>query len=113
MAMRLVAAALTGVGVAELLSLALRALLGSVSPGMLDPVLGGVGAAGAALLAVNRVTDRSAGAVDNAAGVVSPPATGGGVPPGAPGGGILPGARGYGFLGARGPGRGGGPPLAG
>jgi len=101
MAMRLVAVALTGVGVAELLGLALRALLGSVSPGMLDPVLGGVGAAGAALLAVNRVTDRSAGAVDNAAGMVTALATVDGLPPEAPVGVIFPDAEEYGLLGAR------------
>src|SRR5256886_12227565 len=101
MAMRLVAAALTGVGVAELLSLALRALLGSVSPGMLDLVLGGVGAAGAALLAVNRVTDRSAGAVDNAAGVVTALATVDALPPESPVGVIFPDAEEYGLLGAR------------
>jgi hypothetical protein len=101
MAARLVAAALAAVGVAELLGLALRALLGTVHPGMLDGLLVGAGAAGAALLALNRVTDRSAGAVDNAAGVVTALATVDALSPAAPVGVIFPDAEEYGLLGAR------------
>jgi len=101
MAARLVAAALTGVGVVEVLGLALRALLGTVHPGPLDGVIGGAGAAGAALLALNRVTGRSAGAVDNAAGVVTALATVDALPPEAPVGVIFPDAEEYGLLGAR------------
>ena len=101
MAARLAAAALAAVGVAELLGLALRALLGTAHPGMVDGVLVGTGAAGAGLLALNRVTDRSAGAVDNAAGVVAALATVDALPPEAPIGVILPDAEEYGLLGAR------------
>jgi len=101
MAARLAAAALAAVGVAELLGLALRALLGTAHPGMVDGVLVGTGAAGAALLALNRVTDRSGGAVDNAAGVVAALATVDALPPEAPIGVILPDAEEYGLLGAR------------
>ena len=101
MAARLAAAALAAVGVAELLGLALRALLGTAHPGMVDGVLVGTGAAGAALLARNRVTDRSAGAVDNAAGMVAALATVDALPPEAPIGVILPDAEEYGLLGAR------------
>ena len=101
MAARLAAAALAAVGVAELLGLALRALLGTAHPGMADGVLVGTGAAGAALLALNRVTDRSAGAVDNAAGMVAALATVDALPPEAPIGVILPDAEEYGLLGAR------------
>ena len=101
MAARLAAAALAAVGVAELLGLALRALLGAAHPGMVDGVLVGTGAAGAALLALNRVTDRSAGAVDNAAGMVAALATVDALPPEAPIGVILPDAEEYGLLGAR------------
>src|SRR5439155_1569374 len=75
MAARLGAAALAGAGAVELLGLALRAVLGGAHPSLLDGVLGGAGVVGAALLAVNRVTDRSAGAVDNAAGVITAFAT--------------------------------------
>jgi Zn-dependent M28 family amino/carboxypeptidase len=101
MAARLAAAALAAAGVAELLGLALRALLGTAHPGMVDGVLVGTGAAGAALLALNRVTDRSAGAVDNAAGMVAALATVDALPPEAPIGVILPDAEEYGLLGAR------------
>jgi len=101
MAARLAAAALAAVGVAELLGLALRALLGTAHPGMVDGVLVGTGAAGAGLLALNRVTDRSAGAVDNAAGMVAALATVDALPPEAPIGVILPDAEEYGLLGAR------------
>ena len=101
MAARLAAAALAAVGVAELLGLALRALLGTAHPGMVDGVLVGTGAAGAAVLALNRVTDRSAGAVDNAAGMVAALATVDALPPEAPIGVILPDAEEYGLLGAR------------
>ena len=101
MAARLGAAALAGVGAVELLGLALRAVLGGVHPSPLDGMLGGAGVAGAALLAVNRVTDRSAGAVDNAAGVITAFATVDALPPDAPVGLILPDAEEYGLLGAR------------
>ena len=101
MAARLGAAALVGVGVVELLGLALRALLGTVHPGILDAALGGAGAAGAGLLALNRVTDRSAGAVDNAAGVVTALATVDALPPEARVGVIFPDAEEFGLLGAR------------
>jgi Zn-dependent M28 family amino/carboxypeptidase len=53
------------------------------------------------LLALNRVTDRSAGAVDNAAGMVAALATVDALPPEAPIGVILPDAEEYGLLGAR------------
>jgi hypothetical protein len=101
MAARLGAVVLAAVGLADLLGLALRALLGTVHPGMLDGVLVGAGAAGAVLLALNRVTDRSAGAVDNAAGVVTALATLDALPPAAPVGVIFPDAEEYGLLGAR------------
>jgi hypothetical protein len=101
MAARLGAAALAGIGVVELLGLALRALWGGAHPGLLDGVLGGAGIAAAARLAVNPVTDRSAGAVDNAAGVISALATVDALPPDAPVGVILPDAEEYGLLGAR------------
>ena len=101
MAARLGAAALVGIGVIELLGLALRAVLGGVRAGVLDAVLGGAGAAGVALLALNRVTNRSPGAVDNAAGVVTALATVDALPPEAPVGVILPDAEEYGMLGAR------------
>ena len=101
MAARLVAGSLAAVGMAELLGLALRALLGTVRPGLLDALVGGAGAAGAALLALNRVTDRSPGAVDNAAGVVTALATVDALPADAPVGVIFPDAEEYGLLGAR------------
>jgi Peptidase family M28 len=101
MAGRLAAAALAAVGVVELLGLGLRALLGGAHPGLPDGVLVGAGAAAAALLAVNGVTDRSAGAVDNAAGVVTALATVDALAPAAPVGVIFPDAEEYGLLGAR------------
>ena len=101
MAARLGAAALAGAGAVELLGLALRAVLGGAHPSLLDGVLGGAGVVGAALLAVNRVTDRSAGAVDNAAGVITAFATVDALPPDVPVGLILPDAEEYGLLGAR------------
>ena len=101
MAARLGAAALVGVGVVELLGLALRALLGTVHPGILDAALCGAGAAGAGLLGLNRVTDHSAGAVDNAAGVVTALATVDALPPEARVGVIFPDAEEFGLLGAR------------
>ncbi|HMC19807.1 MAG TPA: M28 family peptidase [Gemmatimonadales bacterium] len=101
MAARLGAAALAGVGAVELLGLALRAVLGGVHPSLLDGMLGGAGVVGAALLVVNRVTDRSAGAVDNAAGVITAFATVDALPPDVPVGLILPDAEEYGLLGAR------------
>src|SRR2546430_5203666 len=106
MAARLGAAALAGAGAVELLGLALRAVLGGVHPSLLDGVLGGAGVVGAALLAVNRVTDRSAGAVDNAAGGITAVAPGDAPPPHVPGGVILPDAAEDGPLGAPAPVRG-------
>jgi Peptidase family M28 len=101
MATRLVAAALAAIGALELLGLALRAVLGALHPGVPDIVAGAAGVAGALLLAVNRVTDRSAGAVDNAAGVVAVLATLDALPPEAGVGVLLPDAEEYGLLGAR------------
>lgn len=101
MAARLGAAALVAVGMVELLALALGRLLDGVHPGVVDGVLGAAGATGAALLALNRVTDGSAGAVDNAAGVVTAFATVDALPPDMPVGLILPDAEEYGLLGAR------------
>jgi peptidase M28-like protein len=101
MATRLVAAALATLGALELLFLALRALLGSLHGGVVDVLLGGSGIAGIALLAAARVTNRSAGAVDNAAGVVAALATVDALPPEAGVGVLLPDAEEYGLLGAR------------
>ncbi|HVH09597.1 MAG TPA: M28 family peptidase [Gemmatimonadales bacterium] len=103
MASRLIAAALTLLGLAYLLGLALRAVHGGPPFGIADVLLGAAGGAGAGMLVANRVTPRSPGAVDNASGVVAvfaivdalPPEAGVGV------GVIFPDAEEYGLLGAR------------
>src|SRR2546430_14517139 len=90
MATRLVAAALAILGALELFALVVRALLGPLRVGAPDVLAGAAGVTGVLLLAANRVTDRSAGAVDNAAGGgarLAPPDS---PPPGPPGGGPLP-----------------------
>lgn len=101
MASRLVATGLAAVGAAELAGIALRGLLGTLGLGPADGVLGGAGLVGAALLAVNRVTDRSDGAVDNGSGVVAALATVDLLPSDAGVGVILSDAEEYGLLGAR------------
>lgn len=105
MATRLVAAALAILGGLELLALAVRALLGPLHPGMPDVLVGAAGVAGILLLAANGVTNRSPGAVDNAAGVVAVLATLDALPPEAGVGVLLPDAEEYGLLGARALGR--------
>src|SRR5205823_5100487 len=60
MAARLAAAALAAVGVAELLGLALRALLGTAHPGMVDGVLVGTGAEGYGLLGARALVRKRA-----------------------------------------------------
>ncbi len=101
MAARLGAAALVAVGVLELLGLALRGAMGSLHAGVPDACLGAAGGIGLLLLAVNRVTDRSAGAVDNGSGVVAALATVDALPPEAGVGVIFPDAEEYGLVGAR------------
>ena len=101
MATRLGAAALVSLGALELITLVARALLGSLHPGLLDLLAGAAGIAGILLLAANRVTNRSAGAVDNAAGVVAVLATLDALPPDAGVGVLFPDAEEYGMLGAR------------
>jgi Peptidase family M28 len=101
MAARLVAAALGALAGVELLGLALRSVLGPVHVGVLDASLGVAGVVGLLMLAVNRVTDGSAGAVDNASGVLAVLATLDALPPDAAVGVIFPDAEEYGLLGAR------------
>jgi hypothetical protein len=101
MATRLAAAGLVAVGALELLALAVRALLGPLHAGVPDVLAGVAGVAGILLLAANRVTNRSAGAVDNAAGVVAVLATVDALPPDAGVGVLFPDAEEYGLLGAR------------
>ena len=101
MATRLGAAGLVTLGALELLTLTARALLGSFHPGLLDLLAGAAGVAGILLLAANRVTNRSAGAVDNAAGVVTVLATLDALPQDAGVGVLFPDAEEYGMLGAR------------
>lgn len=101
MATRLAAAALATLGALELVALVARGLLGSLHPGMLDLLAGAAGVAGILLLAGNRVTNRSAGAVDNATGVLAVLATLDALPPDAGVGVLLPDAEEYGMLGAR------------
>src|SRR2546430_12117564 len=86
MAPRLLAAALVTLGALELLALAVRALLGPLHAGLADIFLCVTGIAGILLLAANGVTNRSAGAVHNAAGALAGPAPRGGPSPD-PGGG--------------------------
>src|SRR5256886_3955103 len=104
MATRLAAAGLATLGALELVALAARACLGPLHAGVPDVVIGAAGAAGILALAANRVTDHSAGAVDNAAGGGGRVAPLGAPPPGAGGGGLFPHAEGTGPLGARAPG---------
>ncbi|HVH67803.1 MAG TPA: M28 family peptidase [Gemmatimonadales bacterium] len=101
MAGRLVAATLAFSGGLELLGLGVRSMAGPLHLGWLDGCLGVAGLAGLLLLAVNRVTDRSAGAVDNASGVVTALATVDALPADAPVGVIFPDAEEYGLVGAR------------
>ena len=101
MATRLAAAALATLGAIELLALAVRALLGLLHAGLPDVVAGVAGVAGLLLLATNRVTNRSAGAVDNAAGVVAVLASLDALSPDAAVGVLFPDAEEYGLLGAR------------
>ena len=101
MATRLLAAALVTLGALELLALAVRALLGPVHAGVPDLFVGAAGVAGILLLVANRVTNRSAGAVDNAAGVVAVLATLDALPPDMGVGVLFPDAEEYGLLGAR------------
>jgi len=101
MATRLAAAALATLGALELLGLVVRALLGPLHAGVADLLAGAAGVSGILLLAANRVTNRSAGAVDNAAGVVAVLATLDALPPDAGVGVLFPDAEEYGLLGAR------------
>lgn len=101
MAARLVAAALAALGALEVAALAIRGLGGSLQLGAFDAGLGAAGLAGLLLLAVNRVTDGSPGAVDNASGVVAALATVDALPPDAGVGVIFPDAEEYGMVGAR------------
>jgi len=101
MATRLAAAVLATLGGLELLALVARALLGSLHPGLLDLLAGAAGVTGILLLATNRVTNRSAGAVDNAAGVVAVLATLDALPPDAGVGVLFLDAEEYGLVGAR------------
>jgi hypothetical protein len=101
MATRLAAAGLATLGALELVALAARAVLGSLHTGVPDVVIGAAGAAGILALAANRVTDHSAGAVDNAAGVVAVLATVDALPRDAGVGVLFPDAEEYGLLGAR------------
>jgi len=66
-----------------------------------DLFVGAAGVAGILLLVANRVTNRSAGAVDNAAGVVAVLATLDALPPDMGVGVLFPDAEEYGLLGAR------------
>lgn len=101
MAARLAAAALATLGALELLALVVRALLGPLHAGVPDLLAGAAGVSGILLFAANRVTNRSAGAVDNAAGVVAVLATLDALPPDAGVGVLFPDAEEYGLLGAR------------
>ena len=103
MAARLGAATLVALGALELLGLALRGVIGSLHPGLADACLGGAAVIGVLLLAANRVTDGSAGAVDNASGVVAALAVVDAIAPevGVGVGVILPDAEEYGLVGAR------------
>jgi hypothetical protein len=101
MATRLAAAALATLGALELLGLMARVLLGPLHAGVPDLLAGAAGVAGVLLLAANRVNNRSAGAVDNAAGVVAVLATLDALPPDAGVGVLFPDAEEYGLVGAR------------
>src|SRR2546430_9095830 len=101
MATRLAAAGLATLGALELVALAARACLGPLHAGVPGVVIGAAGAAGILALAANRVTDHSAGAVDNAAGGGAVPATVDALPRDAGVGVLFPDAEEYGPLGAR------------
>jgi len=101
MAGRLAAAGLAVLGALELLGAAVRAMSGALHVGTPDLVAVFATLGGVLLLAVNRVTDRSAGAVDNAAGVVAALATLDALPVTAAVGVLFPDAEEYGMLGAR------------
>ena len=101
MAARLAAAALATLGALELLALAVRGWLGPLHAGLPDLLAGVAGVAGLLLLATNRVTNRSAGAVDNAAGVLAVLATLDALPPDVGVGVLFPDAEEYGMVGAR------------
>ena len=101
MAARLVAAGMVALGVLELLGLALRGVIGPIHIGLLDASLGVAGLVGLLLLVLNRVTDRSPGAADNASGVVAALAALDALPPDAGVGVIFSDAEEYGLLGAR------------
>src|SRR5207245_1589433 len=105
MATRLAAAGLATLGALELVALAARAWLGPLHAGVPDVGIGAAGPAGILALAANRVTDHSAGAVDNAAGVVAVLATVDALPRDAGVGVLFPDAEEYGLLGARALGR--------
>ena len=101
MAFRLVAAGLAALGVVELASVSLRALFGALVLGAGDFLLGMAALVGVALLAANPVTDKSAGAVDNATGVLTVLAIVDALPPSAGLGVIFTDAEEYGLVGAR------------
>ena len=101
MATRLTAAALVALGALELVAFGVRASLGPLHATMPDLLAGGAGIVGLFLLLANRVTNGSAGAVDNATGVVAVLATLDALPPEAGVGVLLPDAEEYGLLGAR------------
>jgi Peptidase family M28 len=101
MAARLVAATLAALGGLELVGVAVRSIMGPLHVGWLAVSLGVAGLTGVLLLATNRATDRSAGAVDNATGVVTVLATVDALPPDAGVGVIFPDAEEYGLVGAR------------
>lgn len=101
MASRLVAAGLAVLGLLDLASVPLRALLGGFNPGTVDAVLGVAGLVGAVLLVTNRATDSSPGAVDNGAGIVTVLAAVDALPPDTGVGVIFADAEEYGLVGAR------------
>jgi hypothetical protein len=101
MAARLAAAVLVLFGMLELLGLAVRAALGALAFGLPDLMVLIAAGSGVLLLLLNRVTERSAGAVDNASGVVAVLATLDALPAGAGVGVLFPDAEEYGLLGAR------------
>lgn len=101
MASRLIAAGLATLGLVDLASVPLRALLGGSNPGTVDAVLGVAGLVGAVLLVANRATDSSPGAVDNGAGIVTVLAAVDALPPDTGVGVIFADAEEYGLVGAR------------
>ena len=101
MASRLAAAGLAALGLVDLASVPLRALLGGSNPGTVDAVLGVAGLVGAVLLVANRATDNSPGAVDNGAGIITVLAAVDALPPDAGVGVVFADAEEYGLVGAR------------